>query len=202
MRFSHSSSPRQLPINTSPNCLVDHTHDYPPGQITSPSLQLPSSRVYRSVKRVGHGLGAKVCHVVPPSTPGLTDSDFGILDSTEEQDLVQVILSRHGQQHLYGINSHLQMPNMTQHSYEIRSNLRGFLVSQVPFTCSSQLSPIISLLRQHASASAFLETFVLHPRKPVVKDDSLTFHFAVTIESTSLVHVQFDHPCDVNRTVQ
>ncbi|GAA28511.2 mediator of RNA polymerase II transcription subunit 1 [Clonorchis sinensis] len=133
---------------------------------------------------------------------GLTDSDFGILDSTEEQDLVQVILSRHGQQHLYGINSHLQMPNMTQHSYEIRSSLRGFLVSQIPFTCSNQLSSIISLLRQHASTSAFLETFVLHPRKPVVKDDSLTFHFAVTIESTSLVHVQFDHPCDVNRTVQ
>ncbi|KER24339.1 hypothetical protein T265_07978 [Opisthorchis viverrini] len=79
---------------------------------------------------------------------GLADSDFGILDSTEEQDLVQVILSRHGQEHLYGINSHL-----------------------IPFTCSNQLSPIISLLRQHASASAFFETFVLHPRKPVVKVD-------------------------------
>ncbi|KAF7257101.1 hypothetical protein EG68_05822 [Paragonimus skrjabini miyazakii] len=132
---------------------------------------------------------------------GLSNVDFMDNEEQGEQDLIQLILSRHNQKHLYGINTHLQLPNYTQHSYEIRSQLRGYMVTKIPFTCSIQLGPIISILRQHASAAAFYETFVLHPQRPVKKDDALTFHFLVNIASVDHVHVQFDHPCDVNRTV-
>ncbi|KAF8565565.1 hypothetical protein P879_05036 [Paragonimus westermani] len=132
---------------------------------------------------------------------GLSNVEFLDNGDQGEQDLIQLILSRHNQKHLYGINTHLQLPNFTQHSYEIRSQLRGYMVTKIPFTCSIQLGPIVSILRQHASAAAFYETFVLHPQRPVKKDDALTFHFIVNIVSVDHVHVQFDHPCDVNRTV-
>ncbi|CAH8563540.1 unnamed protein product [Dicrocoelium dendriticum] len=131
---------------------------------------------------------------------GLPNMDIS-KNGQEEQDLVQLILQRHGQKHLSQINTHLQLPNLTQHSYEIRSNVRGFLVDTVPFTCSSQLGAIIALLRKHASSAAFLESFVLHPKRPVEKDESLTYHFVVTLVSSDHLHVQFDHPCDLGRTV-
>ncbi|KAA3678991.1 uncharacterized protein DEA37_0011747, partial [Paragonimus westermani] len=101
---------------------------------------------------------------------GLSNVDFVENGEQGEQDLIQLILSRHNQKHLYGINTHLQLPNFTQHSYEVRSQLRGYMVTKIPFTCSIQLGPIVSILRQHASAAAFYETFVLHPQRPVKKD--------------------------------
>ncbi|CAL8107773.1 unnamed protein product [Calicophoron daubneyi] len=119
----------------------------------------------------------------------------------QEEDIVYLILSRHGQNHLFGIDTHMQLPNLTQHSYAVKSRLRGYMISKIPFACSSQLAEIISILRQQASAVSFYETFVLHPQKPVEKDDALTFSFGIQIVSSRQIEVQFDHPCDISRNV-
>ncbi|THD20599.1 hypothetical protein D915_008763 [Fasciola hepatica] len=119
----------------------------------------------------------------------------------DEDDLTRLILAQHNQHYLYGINPHILLPNYTQHSYTIRSHVRGFMVHTVPFTCSSQISSIIAVLRKHASLVAFYETFVLHPSKPYEKDDLLTFRFDIEISSEAPLRVSFDHPCDPSRRV-
>ncbi|VDP77281.1 unnamed protein product [Echinostoma caproni] len=57
----------------------------------------------------------------------------------DEDDLTRLILAQHNQHYLYGINPHILLPNYTQHSYAVRSHVRGFLVRTVPFTCSNEL---------------------------------------------------------------
>ncbi|CAH8456980.1 unnamed protein product [Schistosoma rodhaini] len=124
-------------------------------------------------------------------TTGLSNTE--IIDQIEE-DIVLLILRKHKQEHLYGINTHLQNPNITQHSYQIKSDVKAYLVSSVPFTCSDQIGEIISILRKQASALAFYETFIVHPDKPVEKDDSLTFSFDIKIMGGQMISLEFDDP--------
>ncbi|XP_018648873.1 LOW QUALITY PROTEIN: hypothetical protein Smp_144520 [Schistosoma mansoni] len=124
-------------------------------------------------------------------TTGLSNTE--IIDQKEE-DIVLLILRKHKQEHLYGINTHLQNPNITQHSYQIKSDVKAYLVSSVPFTCSDQIGEIISILRKQASALAFYETFIVHPDKPVEKDDSLTFSFDIKIMGSQMISLEFDDP--------
>ncbi|CAH8454365.1 unnamed protein product [Schistosoma bovis] len=124
-------------------------------------------------------------------TTGLSNTE--IIDQKEE-DIVLLILRKYKQEHLYGINTHLQNPNITQHSYQIKSDVKAYLVSSVPFTCSDQIGEIISILRKQASALAFYETFIVHPDKPVEKDDALTFSFNIKIMGGQMISLEFDDP--------
>ncbi|CAH8479569.1 unnamed protein product [Heterobilharzia americana] len=144
-----------------------------------------------------------VLHLDPP-LPISTDAVQQLeritgLSNTEiadhkEKDIVLLILQQHKQEHLYGINTHLQNPNLTQHCYRIQSDVKGYLVSCVPFTCSDQIGEIISILRKQASALAFYETFIVHPDKPVEKDTAMTFTFNIKIMAGQMVSLEFDDP--------
>ncbi|TNN10149.1 Mediator of RNA polymerase II transcription subunit 1 isoform 2 [Schistosoma japonicum] len=124
-------------------------------------------------------------------TTGLRNTEIA---DKKEEDIVLLILRKHKQEHLYGINTHLQNPNLTQHSYQIKSNVKAYLVSSVPFTCSDQIGEIISILRKQASALAFYETFIVHPDKPVEKDAALTFSFKINIMADHIIMLEFDDP--------
>ncbi|KAK4473839.1 hypothetical protein MN116_003172 [Schistosoma mekongi] len=124
-------------------------------------------------------------------TTGLRNTEIA---DKKEEDIVLLILRKHKQEHLYGINTHLQNPNLTQHSYQIKSNVKAYLVSSVPFTCSDQIGEIISILRKQASALAFYETFIVHPDKPVEKDAALTFSFNIKIMADHMITLEFDDP--------
>ncbi|CAH8440102.1 unnamed protein product [Schistosoma turkestanicum] len=124
-------------------------------------------------------------------TTGLSNTE---ITDQKEEDIVLLILRKHKQEHLYGINTHLQNPNITQHSYQIKSDVKAYLVSSVPFTCSDQIGEIISILRKQASALAFYETFIVHPDKPVEKDAALTFTFNIKIMAGQMISLEFDDP--------
>ncbi|CAH8830517.1 unnamed protein product [Trichobilharzia szidati] len=122
---------------------------------------------------------------------GLSNTEIA---DRKEEDIMVLILRQHKQEYLRGINTHLQNPNLTHHSYQIQSDVKGYLVSSVPFTCSNQIGEIISILRKQASALAFYETFIVHPYKPVEKDSDLTFSFNIKIMAGQMVSVEFDDP--------
>ncbi|VDL94750.1 unnamed protein product [Schistocephalus solidus] len=117
-----------------------------------------------------------------------------------------LILRRHNQEALRLVDVHMLLPNRSQHVYHLRpeysNRLQGYCVTEIAFTSPSQLPTLVSLLRRHAAWLSFVESFALHPRNPVSKDEALSFRFDISMSSMDELGVSFAHPCALERKVQ
>ncbi|KAL5108274.1 Mediator of RNA polymerase II transcription subunit 1 [Taenia crassiceps] len=133
----------------------------------------------------------------------ITKISMDHLKKSEPLPLHYLLLRRHNQEGLSSIDVHMTLPNKVQHAYHVVSNnLRGYVVNEIAFTCPSQLPPLIQLLRRKAAWLSFVESFLLHPRKPAVKDEDLTYRFCVNLPSQNGVLISFQHPLCSRRQVK
>uniref|UniRef100_A0A5K3ERP2 Mediator of RNA polymerase II transcription subunit 1 n=2 Tax=Mesocestoides corti TaxID=53468 RepID=A0A5K3ERP2_MESCO len=117
--------------------------------------------------------------------------------------LHHLLLRQHQQESLASLDVHMALPNKSQHAYHVvSSDLRGYVVAEIAFTCPSQLPPLIQLLRHKAAWLSFVESFLLHPKKPTAKDEDLTYKFTVNMPSQTLFLISFQHPICSRRKVQ
>ncbi|KAL7059152.1 hypothetical protein AAHC03_013538 [Spirometra sp. Aus1] len=127
-------------------------------------------------------------------------------DNCPPEPVHSLILRRHNQEALRLVDVHMSLPNRSQHVYHLRpehsNKLQGYCVTEIAFTSPSQLPALISLLRRNAAWLSFVESFVLHPKKPVSKDEALSFKFDVSMSSMDELCVAFPHPCALERKVQ
>ncbi|VDM32757.1 unnamed protein product [Hydatigera taeniaeformis] len=133
----------------------------------------------------------------------ITKIPMDSLKQNEPLPLHHLLLRQHNQEGLSSIDVHMTLPNKVQHAYHIVSNnLRGYVVNEIAFTCPSQLPPLVQLLRRKAAWLSFVESFLLHPRKPAVKDEDLTYRFCVNLPSQTGVLINFQHPLCSRRQVK
>ncbi|KAH9281068.1 Mediator of RNA polymerase II transcription subunit 1 [Echinococcus granulosus] len=133
----------------------------------------------------------------------ITQIPMDYLKQSEPLPLHYLLLRQHNQEGLSFIDVHMTLPNKVQHAYHVVSNnLRGYVINEIAFTCPSQLPPLIQLLRRKAAWLSFVESFLLHPRKPAVKDEDLTYRFCVNIPSQTSILINFQHPLCNRRQVK